>query len=127
MPSLDRPDCSGRATPQYDLRMLEIAGLCKAFGNLRAVDNVAAIVARGTITGLIGPNGAAKTTLFNLIAGAIQPESGSVIFEGTRIDNEPAHRIFHRGLARTFQIPKPFPSMTVLENVMTAPVDQAGE
>jgi ABC-type branched-subunit amino acid transport system ATPase component len=107
--------------------MLEIAGLSKAFGSLRAVDNVTTTVKQGTITGLIGPNGAGKTTLFNLVAGAIVLDRGSISFDGQRIDNEPAHQVFHRGLVRTFQIPRPFLSMTVLENVMTAPIDQIGE
>jgi ABC-type branched-subunit amino acid transport system ATPase component len=107
--------------------MLEIAGLSKAFGSLRAVDNVTTTVRQGTITGLIGPNGAGKTTLFNLVAGAIVPDQGSISYDGQRIDNEPAHQIFHRGLVRTFQIPRPFSSMTVLENVMTAAIGQIGE
>jgi branched-chain amino acid transport system ATP-binding protein len=107
--------------------MLEIAGLSKAFGSLQAVDDVTATVMQGTITGLIGPNGAGKTTLFNLVAGAVAPDRGSISFGGQRIDNEPAHRIFHRGLARTFQIPRPFSRMTVLENVLTTPIGQIGE
>jgi ABC-type branched-subunit amino acid transport system ATPase component len=99
----------------------------KAFGSLRAVDGVTLSVERKTITGLIGPNGAGKTTLFGLLSGGIPPDSGQVTFDGLRIDGEPPNRIFKRGLARTFQIPRPFPKMTVLENVMLAPVAQAGE
>ena len=84
-------------------------------------------IARGTITGLIGPNGAGKTTLFNLIAGAITPDQGQITFEGKRIDGHSPDQIFHRGLARTFQIPRPFSGMTVLENVMLVPTNQVGE
>jgi ABC-type branched-subunit amino acid transport system ATPase component len=84
-------------------------------------------VDEGTITGLIGPNGAGKTTLFSAIAGTLQPESGSIHFGLKRIDGEPPDRIYRLGLARTFQIPRPFPGMTVLENAMLAPIGQAGE
>ena len=107
--------------------MLEVSGLVKAFGNLRAVDGVDLVIEAGTITGLIGPNGAGKTTLFNLIAGALAPEAGVVRFLGERIDRLTPDRIFARGLARTFQVPRPFPQMTVLENLMLVPPRQAGE
>ena len=107
--------------------MLEVAGVVKAFGSLRAVDGVDLMVEAGTITGLIGPNGAGKTTLFNLIAGALAPDAGAIRFMGERIDRLPPHRIFARGLARTFQVPRPFPRMTVLENLMVAPAHQSGE
>ena len=107
--------------------MLEVSGLLKAFGNLRAVDGVDLAIEAGTITGLIGPNGAGKTTLFNLIAGALAPEAGAIRFMGERIDGLTPDRIFTRGLARTFQVPRPFPQMTVLENLMLVPPHQAGE
>jgi branched-chain amino acid transport system ATP-binding protein len=107
--------------------MLEVSRLLKAFGNLRAVDGVDLAIEAGTITGLIGPNGAGKTTLFNLIAGALAPEAGAIRFMGERIDRLTPDRIFARGLARTFQVPRPFPQMTVLENLMLAPPHQAGE
>src|SRR5215470_6366425 len=107
--------------------MLEVSGLVKAFGNLRAVDGVDLTIEAGTITGLIGPNGAGKTTLFNLIAGALAPEAGAIRFLGERIDRLPPDRVFARGLARTFQVPRPFPQMTVLENLMLVEPRQAGE
>jgi ABC-type branched-subunit amino acid transport system ATPase component len=107
--------------------MLEVAELVKAFGNLRAVDGVSFAVDAGTITGLIGPNGAGKTTLFNLIAGALVPEAGAIRYRGERIDGLTPDRIFAKGLARTFQVPRPFPQMTVLENLMVAPLQQSGE
>src|SRR6266403_1415605 len=107
--------------------MLEVSGLVKAFGNLRAVDGVDLAIEAGTITGLIGPNGAGKTTLFNLIAGALTPEAGAIRFKGERIDRLTPDRIFAKGLARTFQVPRPFPQMTVLENLMLVPPRQAGE
>src|SRR5215510_11404049 len=107
--------------------MLEVSGLVKAFGNLLAVDGVDLAIDGGTITGLIGPNGAGKTTLFNLIAGGLAPEAGAIRFLGERIDRLTPDRIFARGLARTFQVPRPFPRMTVLENLMLVPLRQAGE
>jgi ABC-type branched-subunit amino acid transport system ATPase component len=107
--------------------MLEMAGVVKGFGSLRAVDGIDLAIDAGTITGLIGPNGAGKTTLFNLIAGVLAPEAGAIRFMGERIDRLTPDRIFARGLARTFQVPRPFPQMTVLENVMLAPRLQAGE
>ena len=111
--------------------MLEVRDLVKEFGGLRAVDGVSFTLAAHTITGLIGPNGAGKTTLFNTIAGAHRPTSGSISFAGQAIGGLPPHRIFGAGLVRTFQIPRPFAGMTVLENVMlplqvqgTLPKDQ---
>jgi len=107
--------------------MLEARALVKDFGGLRAVDRVSLSVAEGTITGLIGPNGAGKTTLFNMLAGALKPTAGSITFQGRRIDGRPPYAIFRTGLARTFQIPRPFAEMTVLENVMLVPMGQSGE
>jgi branched-chain amino acid transport system ATP-binding protein len=107
--------------------LLALKGVVKAFGNLRAVDGVDLDVGAGRITGVIGPNGAGKTTLFNLIAGTLEPDAGTVSFEDRRVDGLTPDRIFRHGLARTFQIPRPFPQMTVLENAMLVPLDQAGE
>jgi branched-chain amino acid transport system ATP-binding protein len=107
--------------------MLEARGVVKAFGGHRAVDGVSFTLEPGRITGLIGPNGAGKTTLFNLLAGAMAPSAGEILLEGQPIGGLRPDAIFARGLARTFQIPRPFPAMTVLENVMLAPRHQAGE
>ncbi|TAL83171.1 MAG: ABC transporter ATP-binding protein [Candidimonas sp.] len=107
--------------------MLEIKQLVKEFGGLRAVDEVTFTLRAGTITGLVGPNGAGKTTLFNTIAGFYRPTSGGISFLGNRIGGLPPYRIFRQGLVRTFQIPRPFAAMTVLENTMLVPARQAGE
>ena len=107
--------------------MIAVDGLVKAFESLRAVDGVSFVLEAGTITGLIGPNGAGKTTLFNTIAGIYRPDMGTIAFDGERIDGLPPDRLFRRGLARTFQIPRPFAEMTVLENVMLAATKQDGE
>ncbi len=107
--------------------MLRVDRLVKEFGGLRAVDGVSFTLREGTITGLIGPNGAGKTTLFNTIAGVHRPTSGTISFRGRSIGAAPPHRIFHEGLVRTFQIPRPFAGMTVLENTMLVPSGQLGE
>jgi branched-chain amino acid transport system ATP-binding protein len=107
--------------------MLELKGISKAFGGLRAVDDVSLRLTQGTITGLIGPNGAGKTTLFNTIAGALAPTSGSILFEGQPIQGLAPYQIYRNGIARTFQIPRPFGALSVLENVMLAPLQQLGE
>jgi branched-chain amino acid transport system ATP-binding protein len=107
--------------------LLELRGVAKSFGNLAAVQGVDLAVQAGRITGLIGPNGAGKTTLFNLMTGTITPTVGDVFFRAERITGESPDRVFRRGLARTFQVPRPFPQMTVLENVMLVPGAQAGE
>jgi ABC-type branched-subunit amino acid transport system ATPase component len=107
--------------------LLQTKDVARSFGELRAVDGVSFSVEAGTITGLIGPNGAGKSTLFDLIAGGQRPDSGSIVFRGQRIEGMSPDSIFRAGLARTFQIPRPFPQMTVLENVMLAPINQTGE
>lgn len=107
--------------------MLTASGIVKRFGGLTAVNGVSLELEAGSITGLIGPNGAGKTTLFNCLAGSLRPDEGAISFEGGRIDGQRPDAIFRRGLARTFQIPKPLPAMSVLENVMLAPLRQDGE
>lgn len=106
---------------------LDIANVAKSFGSVAAVDNVSFTAQAGLITGLIGPNGAGKTTLFDSIAGEQIIDAGSVTLDGIRIDGKPPHAVFRHGLARTFQIPRPFPKMTVLENLLVVPMDQYGE
>jgi len=107
--------------------MLVAHAMTKLFGGVRGVDRVSFEIEQGRIVGLIGPNGAGKTTLFNLIAGAIRPTSGTLTLDGRRVDGLPPERIFRHGVGRTFQIPRPFARMTVLDNVMVGPVAQAGE
>ncbi len=107
--------------------ILEVDEVIKSFDGVRAVNDCTLSVRPGTITGLIGPNGAGKTTLFNVITGFLRPTSGRILFRGERIDGLPPHRIFHRGIVRTFQIPRELKSMTVLENLMLVPPGQMGE
>ena len=107
--------------------LLEARQITRQFGGHRAVDGVSFTLPRGAIGGLIGPNGAGKTTLFNCLAGALAPTSGEVLLDGVSIGGGRPSTVFAAGLARTFQIPRPFPAMTVLENVMLAPTGQLGE
>jgi branched-chain amino acid transport system ATP-binding protein len=99
------------------MAMLTVTGLTKLFGALRAVDNVSLEVHEGEILGLIGPNGSGKSTIFNCIAGLYAPSAGSILYEGREIGGLSANRICHQGIARTFQIPRPFRNLTLLENV----------
>lgn len=107
--------------------MLSLKKIKKNFGAVRAVDGVSFEIEEGMIAGLIGPNGAGKTTLFNTLAGQYRPDSGDMHLDGQRIDRLAPHDVFRAGLSRTFQIPRPFPEMTVLENLMLVPERQAGE
>lgn len=107
--------------------MLEIRELEKSFGGIKAVDHCSLKITGGSITGLIGPNGAGKTTVFNLISGLYRPDKGEIWFRGDRIDGLPSHEIARRSISRTFQIPREFKEMTVLENLMLVPKHQKGE
>lgn len=107
--------------------ILSIRGLTRDFGPFRAVDGVTLDIRAGSITGLIGPNGAGKSTLFNLLTGMLKPTSGTVALNGQDVTGVPPDRLFAMGLGRTFQIPRPFARMSVLENVMLAPQGQRGE
>jgi branched-chain amino acid transport system ATP-binding protein len=100
--------------------VLEVEGLVKTFGGFTAVDRVSFRLNKGEILGLIGPNGSGKSTLFNLISGALPPTAGSVRFDGHEIGGLSANRIVRMGLARTFQIPRPFRKLSILENVALA-------
>ncbi|RLE14334.1 ABC transporter ATP-binding protein [Candidatus Aerophobetes bacterium] len=107
--------------------MLEVRELEKSFGGVKAVDKCSLRVEEGSITGLIGPNGAGKTTVFNLISGVYKPDAGEIWFLDDRIDGLPSHEIARKSIARTFQIPREFKEMTVLENLMLVPKNQPGE
>jgi len=100
--------------------LLQVHDLIKSFGGLVAVNQLSLKVEKGTILGIIGPNGSGKTTFFNLITGMLPSDSGKVIFNGQEITRLRPHRIARLGVGRTFQIPAPFSKMTVLENVMVS-------
>src|ERR1700722_18687142 len=98
--------------------LLSVQSVSKRFRGLVAVDRVSFDVPEGAIFAVIGPNGAGKTTLFNLIAGAMAPNDGSITFAGARIDGMAADVVCRRGLARTFQLVRPFPGLSVQDNVI---------
>jgi branched-chain amino acid transport system ATP-binding protein len=100
--------------------LLQVESVTKTFGGLHAVQDVSFEMASGTIMGLIGPNGAGKTTLFNVISGYYTPNAGRVRFHGQDISGRPPYKLAAIGIGRTFQVVKPFPGLTVLENVMIA-------
>ncbi len=102
------------------MTLLRTEALTKRFGGLTAVGTVSFTVEPGELIGIIGPNGAGKTTLFNLLTGFLRPDHGGVVLKHTQIVGLAPHQIVDRGLARTFQIARPFAGMTVLENVATA-------
>jgi branched-chain amino acid transport system ATP-binding protein len=97
--------------------LLAVSGLTKMFNGFTAVSNVSFDVSEGEILGLIGPNGSGKSTIFNCIAGMYPPTAGSVRFAGEEIAGLPANHVCHKGIGRTYQIPRPFRNLTLLENV----------
>ena len=100
--------------------ILEVRGVVKNFGGLRALQDVSFSVEKGEIRAIIGPNGAGKSTLFNVMTGLFPPDAGEVIFDGERISGVPPYRIIRKGIGRSFQITNIFPRMTVFENVQVA-------
>ena len=98
--------------------MLQVDRICKDFGGLRALNEVTFAVAQGEIVGLIGPNGSGKSTAFNVITGFLPATSGTVVFNGETVTGLPAHEVARRGMARTFQLVRPFPHLTTLDNVL---------
>ena len=107
--------------------VLEARDLTKRFGGVAAVKDMSLAAFSGEILGLIGPNGAGKTTMFDLLAGSVQPSSGSIHLMGQAITHQPAHRRLASGMGRTFQIPRPFPALTLVENMLVARQGQTGE
>ena len=100
--------------------LLQVSGISKHFGGLHAVKNVSFALRPGSITGVLGPNGAGKTTMFNLLTGFIRPDSGTVLFDGRSLVGLAPHQIVNCGMARTFQLARPFAGMSAVENVEVA-------
>jgi ABC-type branched-subunit amino acid transport system ATPase component/ABC-type branched-subunit amino acid transport system permease subunit len=124
-PSLAGTLASAPTTSQQVLRsaagseaLLRLNGISRAFGGLKAVEDVTLTIKAGTIHGIIGPNGAGKTTLFNVINGFLAADHGSIVFAGTELVGLKPHEICRHGVGRTFQVVRAFPRMTVLENVI---------
>jgi branched-chain amino acid transport system ATP-binding protein len=120
-------DVDVRPAAAPDAPLLQIGTLTKTFGGFTALDNISVDIKKGERFGLIGPNGSGKTTLINCISGALRPQVGSVVFCGEDITQLPPHLRARRGIARSFQIPRPFRSMTVLENLMVGLDFAAGQ
>ena len=100
--------------------ILSVDGIHKHFGGVVAVEGLSFDVQAGEVLGLMGPNGAGKTTLLNVITGEYKPDAGTVTFQGHDITGLPPHRLCHRGIVRTYQIPQPFIKLTVLQNIAVA-------
>jgi branched-chain amino acid transport system ATP-binding protein len=107
--------------------LLDVQGLSKRFSGVRAVQGVSFTVPEGAIFAVIGPNGAGKTTLFNMIAGAVPPDEGTIRFAGARIDGVTPDEACRRGIGRTFQMVRPFPALTVEENVVVGALLRAAD
>jgi len=105
---------------------LRVTGLCKSFGAIKVADDVAFEIGSGECLGIIGPNGAGKSSLLNLIVGLVRPESGSIVLDGRDITHLAPHQRVHLGVGRAFQIPQPFPHLSVFENVLVAASFGAG-
>ena len=101
-------------------QVLRVEGLVKAFGGFLALNGVGFHVRAGEVLGLVGPNGSGKTTCINVISGLYPPTFGRVIFESQDVSSLPSHKLVHKGIARTFQVPKPFMTLTVHENIEVA-------
>ena len=106
--------------------MLQARDLVKTFGKLRAVDGFSMDIEPGVVKALIGPNGAGKTTFVNLVTGVLRPDSGRIMLEGRCIKSLPPYARARLGIARTYQIPRPYPNLTVLENVLVSAYFRAG-
>jgi branched-chain amino acid transport system ATP-binding protein len=100
--------------------LLQVEGVVKRFGGFRALDNLSFSIGRGEILGLVGPNGSGKTTCINVISGLYAPDAGTIYFEGRAIGGLPSHQLAHAGINRTFQVPRPFLSLSVRQNVEIA-------
>lgn len=107
--------------------ILSVRNIVKRFGGLIALNNVSFDVKEGEIVGIIGPNGAGKTTLFNVITGFYKPDDGKIVFRNIDITGLPPHKISHLGIARTFQVSKPFPSLTVEEAIKVGAFKSANQ
>ncbi|MFT4132301.1 ABC transporter ATP-binding protein [Labrys sp. (in: a-proteobacteria)] len=113
--------------PSESAAFFSVNGLAKHFGGIHAVEDLSFTLQRGEILGLIGPNGSGKTTTINMVTGASKPDGGSIEVEGADMAGQPAHLYARRGIARTFQVPRLFRRMTVMENLIVPALSDASE
>jgi len=106
--------------PEDDPALLEVVGLARSFGGVRAVVDCTLMDRAGTVVGLIGPNGAGKSTAIEMISGFLKPDAGRITFDGVQIQGWVAHRVASRGLLRTFQTPREWAGLTVMDNMLIA-------
>lgn len=106
--------------------ILQVHSLSKSFGAIQVANNLSFSVNEGEILGIIGPNGAGKTTLFGMLSGHIDPSNGQILFQGEDISGSPTHERARKGIARTYQIPRPFGQMTVFDNLRVAAIFAGG-
>lgn len=123
----DLRDLSGIKEDANHEPILEVKGISKSFGGIKAVDNFFMSLGKSKITALVGPNGCGKSTAFNLVTGFLKPDNGQIYFQGKEITNVPAHRMPHSGIARSWQDVRVFQGMTVLDNLLLASQNQSGE
>ncbi len=109
-----------------EVPILSVTGVTKNFGGLTAIRDIGFDIQEGEVLGLMGPNGAGKTTLINLISGLYKPDAGQIKFRGKDIAGLPPHKICHLGIARTYQIPQPFKTLTALENIIASAIYGGG-
>jgi branched-chain amino acid transport system ATP-binding protein len=107
--------------------LIELRDVSKSFGSVRAIEDISLTVAEGEALGIVGPNGAGKTTLLNVVSGSLRADSGRVVFDGRDVTSLPGHRHCREGIARTFQIPRPFGRLTAFENVLVGATYGRGE
>ena len=124
---LSEPEIPNPPSPRDTISALSCEGLTRAFQGVRAVNGATFEVPNGQITALIGPNGAGKTTVVNILSGSLTSDAGRVCIGSTDVTNWPSHRIARLGLMRTFQLSRELGGLTVLENLLVAPLNQAGE
>lgn len=121
---MTNPPTQGSSPAPDDSVILSVRDLVKHYGGVKAVDGASFDIGRGQLVGLIGPNGAGKSTVVEMLSGMVKPDRGQILFDGRHMEGRAAHKVFHAGISRCFQLAKVWPLLTVLENLLVAaPID----